>query len=340
MSLAPAQDFEMINDCLYEAELVEELGLDAIWLSEHHFDGETVYADPMVFAGAITAKTKRVTIGLGVVEMALHHPVRLAVQTSLLDNMSQGRLIVGTGRGTRFNAFEYLGFGTTAEVAQECLEEAEELLVKAWTSDRVDHNGKFWQSKFPGIRPRPYQKPHPRINRACVSDNAIMEMARLGRPILIIGNSIDRLGHMLKLYRDTMANSGVNEEAIEEALDRTWVWRDTYVAETNDQALEEFMPQFEKAIQHMNDFRDIWNPKDGDYPKRPPPLPRASYGPSPNTDVDEVMLGSPKRVAEHVALLKDNGVRNLMMTHRGLVSRQQSVNHIRLLSEKIVPLFR
>ena len=88
MSLDPSQDSSLIDECLYEAELVEELGLDAIWLSEHHFVGESVYGDPLVFGAAIAAITKRVTIGLGILEMALHNPVQLAIQTALLDNLS------------------------------------------------------------------------------------------------------------------------------------------------------------------------------------------------------------------------------------------------------------
>ena len=87
--------------------------MDAVWLTEHHFDGAVAYADPVVFAAAVAMRTHRVRIGFAVVEMALHHPVRLAVQTALVDNLSRGRLIVGTGRGSAYNAYEYFGFGTT-----------------------------------------------------------------------------------------------------------------------------------------------------------------------------------------------------------------------------------
>ena len=107
----PADDSATIDSTLAEAVLAEEIGLDAVWLTEHHFAGESVYADPVVFGAAIAARTTRVKIGFAVVEMALHHPVRLAVQTALLDNLSHGRLIVGTGRGSAFNHYEYAGFG-------------------------------------------------------------------------------------------------------------------------------------------------------------------------------------------------------------------------------------
>ena len=52
MNFDPARDYQVITDCLAEAELVEHLGLDAIWMAEHHFTGETVYGDALVFAAA------------------------------------------------------------------------------------------------------------------------------------------------------------------------------------------------------------------------------------------------------------------------------------------------
>ena len=128
-SLDPQRDGQIIEDCLAEAELAEDLGLDAVWMAEHHFVGEVAYGDPLVFAGAVAARTRRVLIGLGIVEMALHNPVHLAIQTSLLDNLSHGRLIVGTGRGSNYNSFEYTGFGTDVATGIEQMEEAEELLA-------------------------------------------------------------------------------------------------------------------------------------------------------------------------------------------------------------------
>ncbi|GIT69852.1 MAG: hypothetical protein Ct9H300mP27_09560 [Chloroflexota bacterium] len=85
----------------------------------------------------------------------------MAIQTALLDNLSHGRLIVGTAKGPNYNAFEYLGFGSDPRDNNQQMEEAEDLLIQAWTSDNVDFKGKYWQVSFPSISPRPYQKPHP-----------------------------------------------------------------------------------------------------------------------------------------------------------------------------------
>ena len=183
----PERDGFVIDNALSEIELMEELGFDAVWLTEHHFDGASAYVDPVVFGAAVAARTKRITIGFAVVELAFHHPVRLAAQTALLDNLSHGRLIVGIGRGSAFNNYEYIGFGMTMEEGIERLPEAEDLIVKAWTTKNLRYDGKFWKGAFPELRPRPYQKPHPPLARACISEASTVAMAKIGRPILLGG---------------------------------------------------------------------------------------------------------------------------------------------------------
>ncbi len=339
-SFDPSEDSQAIDDCLHEAALIEELGMDAIWLAEHHFAGEVAYADPLVFASAVAAKTNRVLIGLGVIEMALHNPVRLAIQTALVDNLSHGRLIVGTGRGSNYGAYEYIGFGTTMSEGHERLDEAEDLLIKAWTEENLHYEGKFWKASFPSIRPRPYQQPHPPLARACINDESIKAMAGIGRPALLRGSSTDALGRSISLYRDTMISEGFSEPEVEQALDNSWVWRECYIAETDDQALEEFLPPTMRASELLRGMRERWNPKDQESPTPVPLLPRSAYKAVPDPGANEALIGSPKRVAEQVALLRDAGTRNFMLSHRGLVSREKAHSSWKLLCEKVMPLFK
>jgi hypothetical protein len=69
------------------------------------------------------------------------------------------------------------------------------------------------------------------------------------------------------------------------------------------------------------------------------PLGPSDYAEAPNPDISESMVGSYKRVAEQVALMRDAGVRNLMLTNRGLVSTEKTKKSLTLLSEKIMPAF-
>ena len=76
----PKEDHQVMENTLREVELAEAIGLDAVWLTEHHFDGAVAYADPIVLALPWPCGHKRIRIGFAVVQMALHHPVRLAVR--------------------------------------------------------------------------------------------------------------------------------------------------------------------------------------------------------------------------------------------------------------------
>ena len=340
MKFDDTQDQQEIQGCLDEAQLVEELGMDAIWFAEHHFTGECVYGDPLVFAGAVAVKTKKILLGFGILELPLHNPVRVAVQTALIDNLCKGRLVVGTGRGSNYNAYEYAGFGTTLSLGAAQLDEAEELLVKAWTTDNVDFKGKYWQASFPSVRPRPYQKPHPPLARACVDDESVIKMAKIGRPILLRGSSFNATGEKIKLYRDTMASAGFAEEAVEKNLDQIWVWREMHIAETDDEALGEFLPAHYDAYLRMEKIREQWNPSGQTAAAQRAPMDRSRYGETPDPEAPENLIGGPKRVAEQVAQMRDAGVRNLMLTNRGLMSREKTANSLKLLSEKIMPSFR
>src|SRR5271156_1539505 len=162
----PGRDGVVIDETLREAWLSDALGVDVIWLAEHHFDGICAYVDPISFAGALAASTRHSKIGFAVVQPALHHPIRLAEQLAVLDNITKGRLIVGLGRGSSYNIYDYQGFGIDHHEAQARLDEAEEIRPGAGTGPKFRHHGGFWDFDVPIPPPRPYDKPHPPLIRA------------------------------------------------------------------------------------------------------------------------------------------------------------------------------
>ena len=201
---------------------------------------------------------------------------------------------------------------------------------------RYDEAGQLTEA----VRPRPYQNPHPPLARDCLSDVSIVSMGQIARPVLFRGRSIEASGKSISLYRETMESSGFDEAAVENALDNSWFWFEAHLAETDDEALDRFMPASEQAGRHVAEMRERWNPKDQEVSVTRPPLPRSAYGPTPNTTANENLIGSPRRVAEQLHLLREAGVRNLMLTNRGLMSKKDTEASLRLLSEKVMPQFR
>jgi len=165
-SPSPDQDGRIIAETLSEALLTDELGYDVIWLAEHHFDGICAYVDPVSFAAALATATTRAKIGFAVAQMSLHHPIRFAEQMAVIDHLSQGRLIVGLGRGTAYNIYDFQGYGIDHTEAQARFEEAEKIMFEAWKGESFEHHGKFFDLKLPALRPTPYTKPHPYVIRA------------------------------------------------------------------------------------------------------------------------------------------------------------------------------
>src|SRR5829696_6685297 len=235
-AMDPADDQRVIEETLQEAQLCDSLGMDMLWLAEHHFDGICAYVDPVTFAAALAASTKQIRIGFAVAQMSLHHPIRMAEQMSLIDNISRGRLVVGLGRGTAYNIYDYQGYGIDPAEAYERLVEAEDLMIKAWTTENLEHKGKYWNVRLPLLRPRPYTKPHPFIIRASAGEESMLGMARAGRPFLMNIQSNEVTKQRMDLYRKTMRESGFDEKTVARNVDDTWVWRNIFVGETDAEA--------------------------------------------------------------------------------------------------------
>src|SRR5207245_10104302 len=154
-------DHALSHEQVGQACFAETAGFDGIWLTEHNFTGESVYCDPIPFASVIAARTSRIRIGFAVLQLALRHPIRLATQLALLDNLSGGRLDIGVGHGTNFNEYEFVGFGLRSDDSREGMEETLDVMVRAWTESPLVHDGTFYQLRLPELRPRPRQRPHP-----------------------------------------------------------------------------------------------------------------------------------------------------------------------------------
>ena len=89
--------------------MLDGLGLDLVWFTEHHFLDDGYLPSWVPMAGAIAARTKRVRLSSDVCLLPFNHPVRLAEDLAVLDNISNGRIEVGVGMG--YAPHEFRGFG-------------------------------------------------------------------------------------------------------------------------------------------------------------------------------------------------------------------------------------
>lgn len=334
-AMEPHQDQQVISEALREGQLCDELGMDMLWLAEHHFDGICAYVDPVSFAAALAASTRRIQIGFAVAQMSLHHPIRMAEQMSLIDNISRGRIVVGLGRGTAYNIYDYQGYGIDPAEAYDRLVEAEEIMIGAWTTPNFKHQGKFWTLRLPLLRPRPYTKPHPFIIRACASEEAMLGMARAGRPFLMNIQSNEITQHRMDLYRKTMRESGFDEETIARNVGDTWIWRNIFVGETDAEAERLALP----AWKTQQEFRQAMRKRV--YEEQGLRLKVDAEPAARNQAQHSILCGSPDTVCEAVAEIDRIGVGGLILVFRlGPMPAEVAEASIRLFMKKVAPQFR
>jgi len=318
LGLSPSSegDYEAIHEQLDQACLAEAAGFDGLWLTEHNFTGESVYCDPIPFATAVAARTSRIRIGFAVIQLALRHPIRLAVQLALLDNLSGGRIDVGVGHGTNYNEYEFVGYGLRSDDSRDRMVETLDVMIRAWTQAPLVHQGKFYQLQLPELRPRPRQRPHPPIWRATSSAGALRECGRLGAPILLARIPLARVPERLALYEAGLAESGLDDAARARLRAQTALWRFVHVAESQARAEDELAAALLATRHHMVHARATHNPPGfavDDTRVNPWNDPRVSDEDGMRYSLEaSAIYGTPARVAEQLAAIRDAGIQHVL----------------------------
>ncbi len=152
---------------LERIEIMDRTGYDAVWLAEHHFSSFSVCPSVHMVGMLAAARTRRLRIGTGVSLAPFYHPLRLAEEVALLDLLSGGRVNWGAGRG--FARVEFEAFGVPPEESTARFRETVEIVLKAWTDERLTFTGEHF--RFDGIEvlPKPAQRPHPPVWMAASS---------------------------------------------------------------------------------------------------------------------------------------------------------------------------
>lgn len=211
---------------------VEGYGYDGIFFPEHHSRAANgLSPSPNLFVAAAAVLTKNTKIGLMGNCLPLHHPVRLGEELALLDNLSNGRLVVGITRGGDFWAFQV----PSAE-SRERFEEAWDLITKGWQAEEpFEYHGKYWDLDYVAFLPRPLQQPIPETWVPSLSAESIEWAAKNRIRLAASWSPTDQIKESFAYYR----RYAREHCGWEPGPDHCVVSRDIYVAETNQKAREE-----------------------------------------------------------------------------------------------------
>ena len=152
---------DVYDQHIADVRLAEQLGYEYYFFIEHQNASFTCITSPDVYLAALARETSRIRMGPMVYQLPMYHPVRLAQDSAMVDQLSRGRLEFGVGYGTRVDEFRRwkVPFAERREMGVEALD----IILKAWTKDTVTYDGEYWQLDEAMPKPKPYQQPHPPI---------------------------------------------------------------------------------------------------------------------------------------------------------------------------------
>ena len=197
-------DSEVLAATVEAAVTAERAGFDDVWLAEHHFMSYGICPSAVTLAAHVLGRTERVAVGTAVSVLSTTHPVALAEQAALLDQVSAGRFRLGVGRGGPWLELEV--FGTGVDRYESGLTESLDLLLATLTRERVGAAGRFFAFREVAVVPRPRTRPHPPVVVAATSAGTAELAAARGLPMLL-GMHIDDDGkrEMIACYEAAAA---------------------------------------------------------------------------------------------------------------------------------------
>lgn len=196
--------------------LAESLGFDSAWVSEHHGASDGYLPSLLPMLGAFAAATDRIALGTGVVLAPLHDPIRLAEDAAVVDDLSDGRLILGLGLGWREEEFRMLRIPFVERRAR--LEETVEVLRKAWTGERFSHHGEIFDFDRIRVTPPPAQPRGPRIYLGGYAPAAVRRAGSIGDGYISDAGPAEDVRRALLLAEDAARGSGRDPDGLGLAL--------------------------------------------------------------------------------------------------------------------------
>tara|TARA_B100001142_G_scaffold324455_1_gene376227 strand:+ start:15782 stop:16753 length:972 start_codon:yes stop_codon:yes gene_type:complete len=206
-----------------QAVLADELGFDHVWFTEHHFleDGYLPAFQPL--AGAIAARTKQIRISNDIALLPLYHPIRLAEELAVLDQISNGRMEFGIGMG--YVPKEFDAFGVPLRNRVSMTDEAIEILRLAWGEGPFSFKGKRYNLSNIDVHPKPVQPGGPPLWIAAMKEPGALRAARFGTNLLPQG----RREEVLDPWRDAVNAKGEDPDDY-----RVGIIRSVYVTDDRE----------------------------------------------------------------------------------------------------------
>ena len=319
---SPVERFQQL---LEEITLADQSGLDVFGIGEHHRH-DFLDSSPAVILGAAAAITKNIRLASAVTVLSADDPVRVFQDFATIDLISQGRAEIVAGRGSFVEAYPL--FGLDLEDYDSLFQEKLKLLLKIRAETPITWSGRHRAAlDHQGIFPRPLQSELPIWLGVGGTPASFARAGELGLPLMvaIIGGEPHRFRPLINLYRQAGAQAGHAPEKLHVCMHMLG-----YVAETDQQAADEFFPGYARAFTEIGRERG-W-----------PPVTRRHFdallGPT-----GALLVGSPQSVAEKIHAVDQalGGIARLSFQMSvASLPHEKMLRAIQLLGTQVRPLLR
>jgi len=242
--------YTRMQELLEQAKLADNIGLEVFALGEHHRPDFMISAPEVILAG-VAAVTKKIKLSSAVTVLSSADPVRVFQNFATLDLLSSGRAEIMAGRGSFIESFPL--FGYALKDYDELFEEKLDLLLAINKNEVVSWKGKHRAAITNlGIYPRPYQAQLPVWLAVGGTPTSMKRAGKLNLPVTlaILGSDPDQFVPLVELYRDSAHKAGHEASKLELAINCHF-----YIADTSQQASDEFWPVYEQTMNRIGKER-------------------------------------------------------------------------------------
>ena len=210
------------RDTLELVQLIEKVGLDGAWVSEHHFSEDGYLPSLVPMLAAFAAVTERIELGTGVVLAPFHDPIRLAEDFAVVDQLSGGRVVPGFGIAWRDEEFREFNIPMSERVGRTT--ELVEVMRLAWNEERFDYDGKYFRYEGVAVTPKPARTPP--IFVGGFVDRAIRRAGRIGDGYISSRVEPERAREAFAMAADARAKAGKEGPPLVALLQNAFVTED------------------------------------------------------------------------------------------------------------------
>ena len=331
---------QTLREAIEEIQLADRLGIDEVWLGEHHFSRLGLLSGIFSFAGYVAARTERIRVGTAIIVLPFRNPIVVAEEAATIDVLSGGRFDLGVGAGYQRQEFD--GMGARLEEARERFQESLDVITRAWTEDTLTFHGKFTNVEDLQVIPKPLQVPHPPLFiAASTSPSSVEYAAGLGIPIMLRGptSTMGQVPQAIRLWCYTMEKSGYEHAHIDPPVSI-----DIYVAPTMEEVEQDPVGRDDFMLKIVD---KIGSPvgKDGTIPggyeawtNRQRDRELAGQ---PGYDVLPTLRGTPEVVAERIEEVRGLGI-NHIFGYFGFpgLPHEKVMRSIEMFATEVMPRFR